>query len=279
MKTRETLTLKNGALYLLLMFVFCISACEPQEEMAPGALKAGTANHAKYKKEKTSIHYGPATPLGKGVARAWVEVTHDGEPLAIGVNISAKAAASLPNKSMMFDLQLPKQAGETQYTSVGLDWNPDGHLPMQYLLPHFDVHFYMIADEERMMIPHELNHEFTLEFKSNYMPELYVSTAESISAMGVHWADVLSPELSQGATFTKTLILGAYNNRFIFIEPMVTLNYLQQLTANQPVVSSIRQAPKVQVSGYYPLTYTMLYDATPGEYEISLTDLRYRSAQ
>lgn len=87
--------------------------------MAPDALKAGAANNAKYKKEKTTIHYGPATPLGKGVARAWLEVTHDGEPVAIGVNISAKAAASLPDEPLMFDVQLPKQAGKTQYTSVG----------------------------------------------------------------------------------------------------------------------------------------------------------------
>ncbi|MFD2248508.1 DUF5602 domain-containing protein [Pontibacter ruber] len=278
MKNHNHSARRLRGVYSLLLLVFALAACDKQEEALPDQLNAQATVDAK--EGKTTIHYGPATPLGQGVARAWVEVTRDGTPVAIGVNMSAKAAASLPEKPMMYEVQLPKQGDLTQYTTIGLDWNPGGHPPMPYLKPHFDVHFYMISDEERMMIPHEPLHEFSAEFAANYMPPLYISTREAIPAMGVHWADVLSPELApNGPSFTKTLILGGYNNKFLFIEPMITLDYLQHLEGNVPVVSPIRQAPKVQQSGYYPLTYTILYDPTPGEYEISLTDLQYRAAE
>jgi hypothetical protein len=61
--------------------------------------------------------------------------------------------------------------------------------------------------------------------------------------MGAHWADLLSPEFS-GSPFTKTFILGTYDGKVIFWEPMITRAYLltqpdEFVTVRQPRLSRL----------------------------------------
>jgi hypothetical protein len=66
--------------------------------------------------------------------------------------------------------------------------------------------------------------------------------------MGNHWVDVTSPELN-GAKFTETFLMGSYDKKVIFYEPMITKAFLK--TANQ-WERNIPQPEKFQKDGYYP---------------------------
>jgi hypothetical protein len=171
---------------------------------------------------------------------------------------------------------LPKQAQLTPFKRITLDWNSMGH-PEVYFVPHFDIHFYMISDAERAKIMGGPQ-ENTDSFKENYMPATYSSGGIAVPNMGVHWEDLSEPQ-HHGGEFTKTFIYGVNNNEVICYEPMVSISYLHQLAPDAVIKTEIQQSPKVQKSGYYPLTYTIVHHPANGEYTVALTDLHYRKAE
>ncbi|NJW55404.1 hypothetical protein, partial [Salinimicrobium oceani] len=63
-----------------------------------------------------------------------------------------------------------------------------------------------------------------------YLPETYFTAdpVEMVPYMGVHWLDSSSPEIpfNQG-NFTHTFIYGTYNSEVVFLEPMITVDYLR----------------------------------------------------
>lgn len=223
---------------------------------------------------ETTTLYGPETYIGEGTVRAWVKITPDRKPVAVGVSISKNIVPSLPNEMTVYTLDFPEGVELPPYDHLMLDWNPEGHPPMEYALPHFDVHFYTIPVAEReAVVPGSQGH--TEAFEENYMPADYISGMEAVPNMGVHWMDGHSPEL-HGETFTKTFIYGANNNKVIFYEPMLTLAYLQSFDQNRKEVLPVKQAPLVQQVGYHPQTYTIYNNSEKNTYEVYLSNLRYR---
>ena len=272
----------------------CLSSCEDPGPLAEldipsEAGKAKTVNGL-----ATKTFYGPATPLGQGVARAWVSTDKQGTPLSVGVNISEHAIQALMEERaenhengeehaehVTFILKLPKQAERTLYDHITLDWNPHGHpAPGIYDLPHFDMHTYMISVEERLAIsplaPFDENGQpqFDERPAPEYIPQGYFLEPGIVPAMGAHWLDSQAPELN-GETFTKTFIYGSLDGEFIFHEPMFTVAYLQDLKQREQPYESmvIKQPDSYQMAGYYPMEYSFTYNPTPGEYIISLDKL------
>ena len=272
MRSKTLTTLSNAWItpLSLCLTLLLLTGCEMMEDLQPAP--------------KAKVYYGPETAIGEGTARMWVKMSKNGRPLSTGVDISDEALASLPEEGQAYHLQGPKEAENTLYKMVMLDWNPGGHAPDPiYTLPHFDIHFYMTTKEEVAKITGGM-HPHTPEFAEKYMPASYITGVPlpnmgmAVPGMGVHWVDVNAPEFG-GETFTKTFIYGSYNNKVIFHEPMITVAYLNSLTPNMPVVTPIPQPAHVQVSGYHPQAYTVLYDPTPGVYTVALTDMRYRKAE
>ena len=66
--------------------------------------------------------------------------------------------------------------------------------------------------------------------------------------MGAHWVDVTSPELN-GQPFTQTFLMGSYNSKVIFYEPMITEEFIRSHNSYQRAVP---HPEKVQTDGYYP---------------------------
>lgn len=221
--------------------------------------------------------YGPAIPMGRGVGRAWVAVNNEGEPVSIGVNISEQAAMHQPEEHVEYVLELPQAAAAIPFDHVTLGWNPHGHFPPGvYDVPHFDVHFNMIDNATRVAIPGIPPPYMDPAVPPQYVPSGYVQTPGVEPAMGAHWVDILSAEFQPGGIFTNTLILGSFNADVIFWEPMVTLQYLM---SHPDDVRPVRQAAAYQVSGYYPTTYSVLFNESPDEFTISLDGLVFREAQ
>ncbi|HNX83163.1 MAG TPA: DUF5602 domain-containing protein [Bacteroidales bacterium] len=220
--------------------------------------------------------YSSARHIGNGRAQAWVTENREGEPVSVGLTLSAGALTNLPDEMTGFVLELPKGKGKNFYTFVMLDWNPQGHEPPQiYGLPHFDVHFYIVPDEVRLgMLPEKVT-EFENLPSDEYVPAGYFRGPGFVPFMGVHWLNGASHEL-HGATFTQTFIWGSYDGEFVFWEPMLTRDYL--LTRPNEVIG-IPQPAAYKRDGWYPTRYEISWSKYGNDYTIALRDLQFRQGQ
>ena len=260
-------------------------------------------------------YYGIPVRVGNGLARTYVLVDRASRehPLEIGVALSEKALDGLPaapataamamsghHTQNMQLLELPEQ-NPTPYEFVELDWNPAGHEPAGvYDLPHFDFHFYTVPVATRNAIL-PTDPDFAAKAANlpleDFRPPFYLDGATAAGApaaavtvpqMGLHWVDVRSPEL-QGLEgnpagfqpFTKTFLIGSWDGRFIFDEPMITRAYLLAKEGSTdaavqdeiiPVPTARRYAP----AGFYPSAYRVAYDAHAHEFLVALTLLVQR---
>ena len=106
--------------------------------------------------------------------------------------------------------------------------------------------------------------------------------------MGVHWVDARSSELQQllgkpeaYRPFTRTFILGSWNGRFHFWEPMITrAHLLAKRNATEAAVLDevipISIPARYQVPGRYPTAYRITWDDQAREYRVALTGLTPR---
>ena len=140
------------------------------------------------------------------------------------------------------------------------------------MVPHFDFHFNMMTEAERLAIPGIPPPYFDPAPDAIYLPQGYVQGPGLEVAMGAHWVDVFSPEFN-GGEFTKTMVLGTYNSRVVFYEPMITLDYLQ---SNQDVSMVIRQPEQYQTPGYHPTSYKVLFEEKPSQILVVLDGLVLR---
>src|SRR5688572_6311606 len=166
------------------------------------------------------VFKGPEVTVGNGKAWSWIQVDNNNKPVSMGVSISSAAMNSLPDGNashhgVPYLIQLPVQKNLTPFEHVGLDWNPHGHEPeFIYGASHFDFHFYMISETERMAIPaYEVD---SAKFKNSpaagFLPPMYMNFGGGVPQMGAHWVDVTSPELNQEnpKPFTQTFIYGSF---------------------------------------------------------------------
>jgi hypothetical protein len=221
-----------------------------------------------------TVVYGESVSLGEGSAVAWVEVDSENAPLRIGMTLTEGALTGLPSTSRVMSLDLPEVAVDSLYKHVMFDWAPNGHPPLVYSdYPHFDFHFYMLSELERLHI-REGNDETPIA--PEYMPEDYIPVpglgTYAFPRMGVHYVDTEAPELN-GQPFTKTLIYGFVDGDMIFVEPMVTVAYFESHPTD---TLPIKQPEAYKRSGYYPTAYRIEYDAEGQAFDVFLTDFVLR---
>jgi hypothetical protein len=226
---------------------------------------------------------GEAKRLGNGVVWSWVEYGSEGTPVAIGVTLTETALSGLPESPPSdihfwdYELSLPKQAQVPPFDHIAVDWNPVGHIPPGvYDVPHFDFHFYMITSNERsrITVKKEDMAKHARKPAARYIPAGYIlpdGTQEP--RMGSHWVDPEGPEF-HGQPFTKTFIYGSYNGKVVFYEPMVSLAHLKEHRTNS--TETIKLPASYEKPGYYPVAYSIKYDAARREYTVSLDGLTRR---
>lgn len=222
--------------------------------------------------ETTTTVFGQAIEIGGGTAQTLVRLNTAGDLRAVGVMISEDVLEGLQENFEHYTLQFPEEAEGMIFDHFGLEWNPTGHEPPGvYDIPHFDMHFYMISEAEKMTITDPTLAEVLPA--PQYWPETYVPTPGFVPMMGKHWVSTEAGEL-QGETFDQTFIYGSYNGNFIFYEPMITIDYLRSQPNEQ---FNIFQPDSFQRTGfYYPKTYSIRYDAANKEYLILLEDMVLR---
>jgi hypothetical protein len=100
----------------------------------------------------------------------------------------------------------------------------------------------------------------------------------SVPRMGLHWIDTSSPELPpRNQPFTATFILGSWDGKVIFDEPMITREFIlgqRDKAAAQEI--PVPAAQSYRPAGFYMDSYRVSFDAQTGEYRIALTGLSRR---
>jgi hypothetical protein len=261
-----------------LLMLFVLSSCEIIQDENPLIVKE--------KHTQQTTYYGPTKALGNGKAQTFITLNKGGKPVAFGIALSEKSLENLPvgheghegHNSFEYLLSLPKQADITPFKFATLDWNPFGHEPHGiYDLPHFDFHFYLISNEERMSItplaPSEMDPNIPL---AKYMPASYIQLPGRVPNMGVHWINPAAPELN-GEIFEKNFTYGTYKEKLAFMEPMISLDYIKSKPTAAAETFPLPEA--FQVSGYYPSKYEVTYNASRKEYLILMSEFSFKTAE
>jgi uncharacterized protein len=271
------------------IFLFLFLGFQARQSAQPGA---------------TATIAGEQKPIGNGTVRTWLKVNATTrEPRSIGVTLTERALSGLPaeagppqegsaklklmdggpDHTFEYELKYPPEAAETAFSHMGFNWNPQGHGPKGiFTVPHFDVHFYMATPEYRHAIVVDTQdadpvHVKTsnLEPPAQFLPpdyQLAPNTAEP--RMGSHYADVTSSQLKSG-NFSNIFLIGAHGGNILFWEPMITKQYLE----TRPTFTATLKLPEAYpVSGYYPTAYSVVYDRSRQEFDISLDELTFRLA-
>ncbi|MBC5775223.1 hypothetical protein H8S95_14180 [Pontibacter sp. KCTC 32443] len=258
-----------------LIFVAALAGCDSNQDIAPSA---STANLQKAHGAETKIFYGPATEVGEGTARVWVE-TLQGKPTALGIELTEEALNNLEAYDLFeTTLKLPGQAHATGFKTVAVGWNPMGHEPEGvYTLPHFDFHFFLQTEGQIMQIEGGPDPE-AWSLAGTVFPAFYTFGPEPLAVphMGVHWVDFRSPEFSP-AGFSRTFIYGSDQDKVTFLEPMITLEYLLGLAVGESETIPVPSLLSYEDPGYYPESYTISHN-TDGTYSIILTDLVWHNS-
>jgi hypothetical protein len=271
--------MKKNHLFILFLGSSILFSC--QKELSPklqntNVLDATEANSSQAMKMNT--FYGPEVSMGGGKIRSFITISHTGVPGDIGIEITDGALTNLPTSEAEYSYMLPlhhKASEVTPFDHIEVDWNPNGHEPNHvYTVPHFDFHFYKISvAEQQAVTPGPL---MEILPPPGAMPPNYISLPGGVPAMGKHWVDVTSPELSQTnpQPFTKTFIYGSYNGKVTFDEPMITLAVLQ---SGQNLTTPIPQPTLfLPSSTYYPTVYNITADQQSKKHFVSLSDFVFR---
>lgn len=232
-------------------------------------------------KEKLNVFKGPEVQMGEGKARSFVSVDADGFPVEIGLVMSKEVLdnlAVLPPSSVATVLPFHHKAKElTPFEHIGINWQPDGHGPV-FFVPHFDIHFYMISNEERLTIPEyseTTDALFNLYPPDGYMPEDYMTFPGENAIypqMGKHWVPVDFPSY---VPLSHIMVLGTYNGEFVFQEPMVSVDFL---TSNPDFSGEYSQPLYFQESTNYPTKYNIYEDPKTHDIYITLSEFVARQA-
>ncbi|MGR6963365.1 DUF5602 domain-containing protein [Geodermatophilus sp. URMC 61] len=230
--------------------------------------------------------FGPSQALGNGSAKTYITVDGDGRPTEVGLRLSRTALEGLPPSGTMLMLDFPDEAATTAFDHVMLNWNPQGHDPVELFgKPHFDVHFDMVDMATMHAIsPDDPDYAAKADHlpEAKYMPQDYSvppgppPAAQAVPGMGVHWIDFTDPTLVPGVyDFQHIFLNGSWDGRHIFYEPMITTEFLM---SGPDFEQPLKQPQAYQSTAYYPTTYGIRVDEQTEEYVISLGDMTARTA-
>ncbi|MBM2620094.1 hypothetical protein JIG36_31730 [Actinoplanes sp. LDG1-06] len=252
--------------------------------------------------------YGGSKKVGEG--RAYAFTQSDGSvPESIGVVMTEAALRGLPTHPVnegrwCFDVdgngtndphtectggyesELPLSdeflaTADTPFKYALLNWNPMGHMPPGiYDRPHFDVHFYITPNEERleikpgkcgMLVDCDVWEVGKLPLPPAQTPKDYSDFGAVEPGMGNHLMDLTGPE-ANGAPFTRTFMYGSHYGRLTFWEPMVTKDYFDRVVsgAEPGGCAPLKLAEEYAVPGWYPTRYCITHRANRDEIVTSL---------
>lgn len=225
----------------------------------------------------SATYRGKPVPFGQGQAHTEVRTDAAGKAVAVSIVFSEQALAGLPGAAMApaYVLRMPAKGPRTVVDHVVINWEAAGHPPPKvYDVPHFDFHFYLVKRAETMKVRFNSDAESadpSQQPPAELLPAGYIlPPGTAVPKMGVHAINTQAAEFQQ-QPFTATLIYGYHNKKQTFIEPMVSLAFLQ----SKPVFSAPLARPaRYSKAGSYPSSYRVSYHPDSKSYEVTLTEFQ-----
>lgn len=256
---------------------------------------------------KRAPEFGPAQPMGEGQVRSYMVMKSHHRPDEIGILFTGSSLTGLPgvdappsdgtwdvldaNGDVVWPccgyehvLEVPQSAlRATPFKHIVVNWNNHGHPPPAiYDKPHFDFHFYTMSNAERTAIEaptaeamcgpdlplscEDLDTALA-PLPDAQMPPDYFSPGAVEPGMGNHLLDSTAPELA-GEPFDQTWIFGSWDGRISFFEPMITMDYLQNLSESQ--CYDLKMPHYFETAGFYPTRYCARHFELYDVYQIAL---------
>jgi Domain of unknown function (DUF5602) len=243
---------------------------------------------------KTGTFYGSELALGNGKVKTYVVTGDDGKPTELGFAFNAASLQGLPEPPHDAEagpplpsqpLYFPDAAKGVAVDHATFDFVPGGHPPPGVFdLPHFDVHFFYLTQEEVVEINPKSANFAGRGMKlpdEKFIPEDYGAVPNTppehavVPGMGQHLADTTVRLVPGEYKFTEIILNGSWDGKYAFVEPMVTLDHL---LSKPNVTNDLKLPQEYQKTGLYPTKYSITYDAASDTYMISLNGLVERTA-
>ncbi|HVD60266.1 MAG TPA: DUF5602 domain-containing protein [Gemmatimonadaceae bacterium] len=202
--------------------------------------------------------------------------------VSMGANVPLAAIENSPADGQMVwppapaaVIAMPTQARRaTGVDHLTVYWEHHGHPPTPYLTPHFDFHFYTISDADRQAIDCT-NKTKPLAAAAGYsltdidIPGIGKLEGLCVPGMGMH--AISSSELTSTTPFSGTMVLGYYDSKPIFFEPMVAkAKLMEKKSFSLPMTVPKGLGKGVQ----YPRKFEAVYDAKMPGYRLVFTEFR-----
>lgn len=195
-------------------------------------------------------------------------------PLSVIQATPPPGAMKWPPQSDMV-LPLPAEIrSATGVEELTFYWEAMGHPPGPFLTPHFDFHFYVVTDAERRAMdckndkkPESLPTGYSL--LDVEIPGLGLLKGLCVPLMGMH--ALLNADAQETKPFKSTLVMGYYNGKPIFFEPMIakaTLLEKKNFSLAVPAPSGL------PANLHYPRRFKATYDKSSQDYRFEFTGFR-----
>jgi hypothetical protein len=229
---------------------------------------------------RQQVVQGECRPVNGDDVCVWGE-TSGNALVAFGATVPLRSVEDAPDDAPMVwppvslaEIPLPEAVSSaTGFKLLTVYWEPHGHPPGPYLVPHFDFHFNTISADELSAIDCADSTKPALlptayELPDMNIPELGTLIGLCVPQMGMH--ALLGAELHGTTLFQKTMIVGYYHGRPIFVEPMITRATLLE---RRSFSMDMPEVPDRPASVRYPTTFRADYDSTAQAYKFVFSGL------
>jgi hypothetical protein len=225
------------------------------------------------------IVQGECRPLNGADVCVWGE-TSGATLLAFGATVPVAFAENAPADAPMVwppveaaTIPLPDVVkSATGFDNLKIYWEAHGHPPTPFMVPHFDFHFYDIASAEVSAIdcadstkPGQLPTGYVMPDMN--LPQIGNLIGLCVPKMGMH--SLPGAEMNGATPFEKTMVVGYYHGRPIFVEPMISR---ATLLGRRGFSVDVPQVPARPASGHYPLKFRADYDSTAKAYRFVFSE-------
>jgi hypothetical protein len=230
--------------------------------------------------KRPQVVQGECRPANGADLCAWGE-TSGNALVAFGVTVPVSSIENAPEDAPMAwppvaaaVIPLPDAVSSaTGFKVMTLFWEPHGHPPGPYLTPHFDFHFYTSTTGEVDAIdcadstkPARLPAGY--ELPDVNIPQLGTLLGLCVPKMGMH--ALLGTEVRAATPFEKTMVVGYYGGRPIYVEPMITRAALLERRSFSIAVPDVPDRP---AGARYPTTFRADYDSAAQSYRFVFSGL------
>jgi len=197
-------------------------------------------------------------------------MTENGAVTQVGATIPVASLEAAPADAPFLwpppaDVSAAFPASAHGMTHLTVNWEAMGHPPATFLVPHFDFHFYLISQSDRMAIDCS-NLSKAANVPAGYTmpdeglpPELAQITGVDtlvgtcVPEMGMH--AFTTADATNTQPFDGSMVIGYYGNRTIFFEPMISKAFLlrrQSFDLDVPTIPGLADAPTAFHAEYVP---------------------------